>query len=89
MGTGVAAFRRLRPRHLPSRRRNPRSIEDVLSGGPSFLGTTDGNFLLKQLEQLQKEEEQLRDEKLLLLKERAAAAVTPSASKNGSDFAAA
>ncbi|CAN0280495.1 unnamed protein product [Pylaiella littoralis] len=52
-------------------------VKAALSGGPAYLGITDGNFLLKQLEQLREKEKQLREKKLLLLKP-AAAAVSPS-----------
>lgn len=47
------------------------AVESALSGGPSYLGITDGNFLLKQLEQL-------REKELLLLKKSTTAAVSLS-----------
>ena len=39
------------------------AVKAALSGGPAYLGITDGNFLLKQLERLQEKEKQLRDDK--------------------------
>ncbi len=59
------------------------AVKAALSGGPAYLGITDGNFFLKELQQLRKEKEQLREkekqlreEKLVLLKKPAAAAVS-------------
>ena len=39
------------------------AVKAALSGGPAYLGITDGNFLLKQLERLQEKEKQLREDK--------------------------
>ena len=44
------------------------AVKAALSGGPAYLGITDGNFLLKQLERLQETEKQLREKELVLLK---------------------
>lgn len=53
------------------------AVEAALSGGPPYLGITDRDLLFKEKEQLQKEE-QLREEKLLLLKNPPAPAVSPA-----------
>ena len=44
------------------------AVKAALCGGPAYLGITDGNFLLKQLERLQETEKQLREKELVLLK---------------------
>ncbi|CAN0071733.1 unnamed protein product [Ectocarpus fasciculatus] len=46
------------------------AVETALSGGLAYLGVTDGNFLLKQLERLQQKEKQLREEKGQLREEK-------------------
>lgn len=45
------------------------AVETALSGGLAYLGVTDGNFLLKQLERLQQKEKQLREKEKQLREE--------------------